>query len=86
MKLPVSDVVVWSKGRMISEPCSIQSRAGVRMLLHYFIRTLEYAFFIGLAGSLVVATMAFVEDVRELFPERSFHSPAEHDSSVARAA
>jgi hypothetical protein len=35
------------------------------MLLHFFVRVLEVIFFVGLAGSLVVAIMAFVGDIRE---------------------
>jgi hypothetical protein len=34
-------------------------------MLHFFIRVLEVIFFVGLAGSLVVAILAFVEDIRE---------------------
>jgi hypothetical protein len=35
------------------------------MLLHFFVRVLKVIFFVGLAGSLVVAIMAFVGDIRE---------------------
>lgn len=37
------------------------------MLVRFFVRVLEFVFFIGLAGSLVVAIMAFVGDVHEFF-------------------
>lgn len=32
-------------------------------LVHYFVLTLETIFFVGLAGSLIVAILAFVGDV-----------------------
>jgi hypothetical protein len=35
--------------------------------VHLFIRILEMMFFIGLAGSMVVAIMAFVGDIHEFF-------------------
>jgi hypothetical protein len=34
-------------------------------MLHFFIRMLEVIFFVGLAGSLLVAILAFVGDIRE---------------------
>jgi hypothetical protein len=37
------------------------------MLLHFFVRFLEILFFVGLAGSFIVAIVAFVGDVREFF-------------------
>lgn len=37
------------------------------MILHFLIRLLEVIFCIGLAGSLVVAIMAFVGDVHVFF-------------------
>ena len=36
-------------------------------MLHYFMLLLESIFFIGLAGSLVVAIMAFVGDFTDFF-------------------
>ena len=35
--------------------------------MHLLIRILEMMFFIGLAGSMVVAIMAFVGDIHEFF-------------------
>jgi len=37
------------------------------MVLHFVVRVLEVMFFIGLAGSLVVAIVAFVGDIPEFF-------------------
>ena len=56
------------------------------MLLRYLMRTLECAFFIGLAGSLVVATMSFVEDVHDFFQEDRVNSPPQKESRMQRAA
>ena len=39
----------------------------MKMVLHFMVRVLEVMFFIGLAGSLVVAIVAFVGDVPEFF-------------------
>ncbi len=36
-------------------------------MVHFFIRFLEIVFFVGLAGSLIVAVMAFVGDFHEFF-------------------
>jgi hypothetical protein len=36
-------------------------------MAHFFILLLETIFFVGLAGSLVVAIMAFVGDIHEFF-------------------
>lgn len=36
-------------------------------MAHLFIRILEFIFFIGLGGSMVVAIMAFVGDIHEFF-------------------
>jgi hypothetical protein len=36
-------------------------------MAHLFIRFLEVIFFIGLAGSMVVAILAFVGDIHEFF-------------------
>ena len=36
-------------------------------MLHFFILLIEALFFVGLAGSLVVAILAFVGDFHELF-------------------
>jgi hypothetical protein len=36
-------------------------------MAHLFLRILESIFFIGLAGSLVVAVLAFVGDIHEFF-------------------
>ena len=45
---------------------------------HFFVVLLEIIFFVGLAGSLVVAIMAFVGDIHEFFekdrPEGSSQS------------
>jgi hypothetical protein len=38
-------------------------------LVHYSVLTLETIFFVGLAGSLIVAIMAFVGDIR-VFTEK----------------
>ena len=37
------------------------------MLLHYFVLFLETLFFVGLAGSMVVAILAFVGDFADFF-------------------
>jgi hypothetical protein len=39
----------------------------IQVMLHYLILFLETIFFIGLAGSLVVAIMAFVGDFTDFF-------------------
>jgi hypothetical protein len=39
----------------------------MNMVLHFIVRVLEVMFFIGLAGSLVVAIAAFVVDIPEFF-------------------
>jgi hypothetical protein len=39
----------------------------MNMVLHFIVRTLEVMFFVGLAGSLVVAIVAFVGDIPEFF-------------------
>jgi Na+/melibiose symporter-like transporter len=36
-------------------------------MAHLFVLLLEWIFFIGLAGSLVVAVMAFIGDIHEFF-------------------
>jgi len=36
-------------------------------MAHFFLRILETIFFVGLAGSLVVAILAFVGDIHEFF-------------------
>jgi len=38
-----------------------------KIMVHLFIRVLEVIFLIGLAGSLVVAVLAFVGDIHEFF-------------------
>jgi hypothetical protein len=55
------------------------------MLLHFFVRTLECAFLIGLAGSLVVALMSFAEDVHEFFQQDRVDSP-QQEHQMQRAA
>jgi hypothetical protein len=40
---------------------------GIIIMLHFFILLLEIIFFTGLAGSLVVAVMAFVGDIHVFF-------------------
>lgn len=39
----------------------------MNMVLHFILRILEVMFFVGLAGSLVVAIVAFVGDIPEFF-------------------
>jgi hypothetical protein len=39
----------------------------MNMVLHFIVRVLEVMFVVGLAGSLVVAILAFVGDVPEFF-------------------
>jgi hypothetical protein len=39
----------------------------MNMVLHFIVRTLEVMFFVGLAGSLVVAIAAFIGDIPEFF-------------------
>jgi hypothetical protein len=39
----------------------------VQIMLHYLVLFLESLFFIGLAGSLVVAILAFVGDIHEFW-------------------
>lgn len=36
-------------------------------MAHFFVFLLEFIFFVGLAGSLVVAIMAFVGDIHEFY-------------------
>lgn len=59
------------------------------MFLHYLALVLEWVFFIGLAGSLVVALMAFIgdlhvffdkdEDVAHIASEERYSGPAAAD-------
>jgi hypothetical protein len=56
------------------------------MLLRCLMRTLEYTFFTGLAGSLVVLAMSFAEDVHELFQEDRVDSPPQQEHRMQRAA
>jgi len=46
-------------------------------MAHFFILVLEAIFFVGLAGSLVVAIMAFVGDIHEFFEKDRSESPRE---------
>ena len=39
----------------------------MRMIMLFFMRSLEVAFFVGLAGSAVVVIISFIEDFGELF-------------------
>lgn len=58
------------------------------MFLHYLALVLEWIFFIGLAGSLVVAVMAFVGDLHVFFEkdEDVAHIPSEAPYSGPAAA
>jgi hypothetical protein len=58
------------------------------MFLHYLALVLEWVFFIGLAGSLVVAVMAFVGDMHVFFDkdEDAAHVPGEGHYSGSAAA
>ena len=38
-------------------------------MLHFFFRILEVIFFAGLAGSLIVSILAFIEDIRDFSKE-----------------
>jgi Na+/melibiose symporter-like transporter len=44
-------------------------------MLHFFIRLIEIIFLVGLAGSLVVAIMAFVGDIHEFFEKDRSEGP-----------
>jgi len=46
-------------------------------MVHFFLRLLESVFFVGLAGSLVVAIMAFVGDIHEFFEKDRSESSRE---------
>jgi hypothetical protein len=39
----------------------------IQIMLHYLVLLLESVFFIGLAGSMVVAVLAFVGDIHEFW-------------------
>lgn len=58
------------------------------MFWHYLARTLEWIFFIGLAGSLVVALMAFIGDLHVFFEkdEDATHIPSEDRYASGSAA
>ena len=46
------------------------------MILHYLVLVLETLFFVGMAGSLVVAIWAFVGDIHVLFDrDKPSHQP-----------
>jgi uncharacterized iron-regulated membrane protein len=57
------------------------------MFLHYLALVLEWVFFIGLAGSLLVATMAFMGDLHVFFDkdEEVAHIPGGHVYSAKPA-
>jgi hypothetical protein len=44
-------------------------------MAHIFLRVLETIFFVGLAGSMVVAIMAFVGDIHEFFEKDRGEAP-----------
>jgi Na+/melibiose symporter-like transporter len=46
-------------------------------MLHFFIRLIEIVFLVGLAGSLVVAIMAFVGDIHEFFEKDRSEGPSQ---------
>jgi len=46
-------------------------------MVHFFIRVLESVFFVGLAGSLVVAVLAFTGDIHEFFEKDRSENPRE---------
>jgi hypothetical protein len=46
-------------------------------MAHFILRLLEAFFFVGLAGSLVVAVLAFVGDIHEFFEKDRSESPRE---------
>ena len=58
------------------------------MFLHYLALLLEWIFFVGLAGSLVVAVLAFVGDLHVFFEkdEEPGHITSEHSYSGSAAA
>lgn len=58
------------------------------MFLYYFALLLEWIFFIGLAGSLVVAVLAFVGDLHVFLEkdEDASHIPSEHRYAPGSAA
>jgi hypothetical protein len=45
------------------------------IMAQFFLRLLELIFFVGLAGSLVVAIMAFVGDIRDFFQKDRPEAP-----------
>jgi uncharacterized iron-regulated membrane protein len=57
------------------------------MFLRYLALILEWIFFIGLAGSLIVAILAFVGDLHVFFEndEDAMHAPGEHSYSPSPA-
>ncbi len=46
-------------------------------MLRFFVLLLEIIFFVGLAGSLVVAIMAFVGDIHEFFEQDRSEGPGQ---------
>jgi hypothetical protein len=48
-------------------PITVEVAGGNQIMLHYLVLFLETLFFVGLAGSMVVAIMAFVEDSVDFF-------------------
>jgi hypothetical protein len=46
-------------------------------MAHLFIRFLEIIFFAGLAGSMVVAIMAFLGDIRDFFEKDRSEAPSQ---------
>jgi len=57
------------------------------MFLRYFALVVEWIFFVGLAGSLLVAVLAFVGDLHVFFEsdEDPTHAPGEHSYSSSPA-
>jgi hypothetical protein len=48
-------------------PITVEIAGGNQIMLHYLALFLEAIFFVGLAGSIVVAIMAFIEDSFDFF-------------------
>ncbi|MGZ4873322.1 MAG: hypothetical protein ACXV99_15650 [Candidatus Angelobacter sp.] len=48
-------------------PITVEVAGGNQIMLHYLVLFLESLFFVGLAGSMVVAIMAFVGDFSDFF-------------------
>jgi hypothetical protein len=59
-------------------PITVEIAGGNQIMLHFIALFLETLFFVGLAGSMVVAIMAFVGDFTDFFEKDKPEGAASH--------